>query len=145
MITYATFIATFPEFNAPATYPQAQVEIWIPIAYAQLNANRFGASLDLAAMLFVAHNIIFSARAARETARNIVAGQATGPKNSASVDKASVGYDTGAVAIEGAGEYNYTSYGQRLYKMMQRFCSGPLYAPGPRRLTNPYFNTGRRW
>jgi len=139
MITYATFIAAFPEFNAPATYPQAQVDFWIPQAYAQLNAMRFGASLDLAACLFVAHNIIFSARSARETAKGIVAGQATGPKNSASVDKASVGYDTGATSIQGAGDYNYTTYGQRLYMMMRKFCSGPAYVPGPRRPTNPFF------
>lgn len=144
MITYAQFIAAFPEFTSTTVYPQAQVEMWIPIAYSQLNATRFGASLDLAAMLFVAHNIIFSARAVRDAkAPGGIVGQATGPKNSAGVDKASVGYDASLTAIEGAGDYNYSTYGQRLYKMMQRFCSGPVYAPGPRRIVNPFFGRGR--
>lgn len=132
--TYATFVAAFPEFANATTYPEAGVTFWLSQAYVQLNAWRFGTSLDLAAMLFAAHNIVLGAQAAATaaTASGIV-GQASGPLQSKSVGPVSASYDTQAVATEGAGIYNATSYGQRLWKMMQVYCVGPAYVPGRRR------------
>src|ERR1700730_7677771 len=117
-IAAADFIAAFPEFSNNAIYPISQIDFWIPQAYNQLNADRFGASLDLAAMLFVAHNIVLSARESVTGNVGGVAGQATGPVSSKGVGQVSLGYDTAAMQIPGAGAWNGTSYGQRLYRMM---------------------------
>ena len=130
MIAYADFIARFPEFSDTAMYPQAQVELWIPNAYAQLNRFRFGSQLDLAACYFVAHNMVLYARAAKTAAAGGVVGQASGPLSQKSVGPVSASYDTQAQAIEKAGPWNATVYGQQLYEMMRRYSRGPFYAPG---------------
>jgi hypothetical protein len=133
------FIAAFPEFNTPS-YPIAQINFWIPQAYNQLNACRFGVTLDLAAMLFVAHNLVLSARDAAITANGGIPGQSSGPLNSKGVDKVHAGYDTTANQSPGAGMWNATSYGQRLYRMMISN-GGFVYFPGGR----PIDNWNRRW
>src|ERR1700719_2846942 len=101
-IAATDFITAFPEFSNNAIYPLSQINFWIPQAYNQLNADRFGTSLDLAAMLFVAHNIALSAREASTVNVGGIPGQATGPVNSKGVGQVHVGYDTGATQIAGA-------------------------------------------
>lgn len=138
-VTYAAFIAAFPEFTSTATYPQAQVDFWFPHAYAQLNWKRFGSELGLGVMLFVAHNLVLSARAAKSATTGAVVGTQQGILTSKSVGDVSAGYDAASVTIQGAGIWNSTTYGARLYKMMQSYGTGPAYAPGPRRFTRfPY-------
>lgn len=127
-IVYADFIAAFPEFGNTALYPQTQINFWIPQAYRQLNAFRFGAEIDLAAMLFVAHNIVLSARESKSSAAGQVAGSVTGPMSSKSIGPLSISY-SGATSIDGAGAYNYTSYGQRLYNLMRAYAAGPKWVP----------------
>jgi hypothetical protein len=131
-IAYADFIAALPEFSNSTTYPETAVNFWINIAYQQINPCRFGQNLDLAATYYVAHFMVLEARDAAAAATGKVVGEATGPVNSKSLDKASIGYDTTAAASKGAGQWNLTTYGQRLYAMMRAFCSGPSYR-APRR------------
>lgn len=133
MVSYATFIAAFPEFSNTALYPEAGVTFWITQAGIQLNARRFGASLDLATMLFVAHNMVLGAQAlaTAATASGIV-GESSGAVQSKTVGPVSVSYDTAAVSSDGAGFWNQTSYGQRYWQLAQTYCSGPSYVPGPR-------------
>ena len=114
-------------------YPQSQIEFWIPQAYNQLNAIRLGLSLDLAAMLFVAHNVALSARAAKTSGSGGLVGDTASPISSKSIGGVSYSYDTSDASIAGAGEWNATSYGQRLYKMFKAFGTGPAYIPGGRR------------
>jgi hypothetical protein len=128
MITYGSFIAFFPEFSNATTFPSGQITTWIPVAYAELNAYRFWTQIDIAASLFVAHNIVLSAQAAQIANAGGIVGEASGPVQSKAVGPVSVGYNTTATIIEGAGPWNATSYGQRLYKMMQAYCSGPVYS-----------------
>jgi hypothetical protein len=139
MIVYDSFVAAFPEFgsNTSSTLQSAQVTVgqvnfWIPQAYAQLNTWRFGAQLDLAAMLFVAHNLVLSLRENKANATGQIPGAVQGPIASKSIDKLSISY-SGATNLEGAGMWNATTYGQRLFKMMKAYGSGPLYVAGPRR------------
>ncbi|MGO4738641.1 DUF4054 domain-containing protein [Bosea sp. 2KB_26] len=132
-ITHEAFVAAFPEFANLTVYPQSQFDFWSAQAYLQLNAGRFGPSLDLAAMLFVAHNIVLSAQASRSAATGggTVSGTA-GLVASKAVDKVSVSYDTTTAAVAGAGLWNATVYGQRLYQMMRAFGVGPVYFPNRR-------------
>jgi hypothetical protein len=136
-IAASDFTAVFPEFDG-AAYQVSQIDFWIAQAYNQLNECRFGVTLDLAAMLFVAHNLVLSARDATVTANGGIPGQASGPLLSKGVDKVSAGYDTGANQSPGAGMWNATSYGQRLYRMMIAN-GGFIYVPSPRTGATNFF------
>lgn len=127
------FVAIFPEFADTTLYPPAQVNFWIAQGMAQMNAFRFGTQLNLAVMLFVAHSIVLSAREIRSGAGGQVVGNVQGPLLSKSIGPISASY-SGDTAIEGAGAFNFTSYGQRLYNMMLAYAAGPKYVPGPRRM-----------
>jgi len=129
MITPSSFVATFPEFGDATTFTPARIQFEITNAYGQLSASRFGSQLDLAASLFVAHYLALAALQAKTAAGGGIPGQAEAPLSSKTVGPASASYDTQATAIPGAGLWNATVYGQRLYKMMQQYCLGPVYRP----------------
>lgn len=122
---YALFLQQFPEFSDAAAYPAGNVQTWIIAGAEQIDQCRYGNQYNLAVCLFIAHNVVLAAHDAKS------GGGAAGPVVSKTIDKLSVSYGT-TTAIEGAGIYNLTSYGQRLYKMMQTFNSGPVYIPRPR-------------
>ena len=126
MADYPTFVAVFPEFaNAPYT----AVTYWLSQAPLQLNQRRFGSNFDLASMLFVAHNLALGWQEKRTMEKGGIPGDALGPVSSKSVGGVSISYDAAGIAIPGAGAWNATSYGQRLYKMMQAAaCGGVLRA-----------------
>lgn len=132
-VTYNDFVAAFPEFSNETVYPQSQFNFWQAQAYLQLNAARFGASLDLAVMLFVAHNLVLSAQAKKSAASGGgVVSTSSSLVASKAVDKVNVSYDTTTTTIAGAGLWNATVYGQRLYQMIRTFGAGLLYIPNKR-------------
>jgi hypothetical protein len=124
--TSAVFKGHYPEFVCPDTYPQSQVNYWIDIAYQLLNARRWGRQLDLAAELFVAHNLTLEARAQKEAANGGIPGGTVGPINSKSVDKVSIGYDTSAGIEKDAGHWNLSIYGTRFIRLAKLFGAGPI-------------------
>lgn len=126
-VTSLSFRVMFPEFTDSVKFPDAQINAWLDQAPNQLNTNRLGKSYDLAVMLFIAHNIVLSARAVVSASGSGVPGQAQGPVSSKTVDKVSVSFDTGATAIGRAGAWNATSYGQRLYTLLRACGAGPIY------------------
>lgn len=130
---YALFLATFPEFANTQLYPVSLVEEWIVPAYEMMNQYRFGNQYNLAVCLYIAHQTVLSAREyLTSTTGNQVVGETRGPVASKSIDKVSVAYNNAAASIDGAGAYNATSYGQRLYKLIQTYSSGPFYVGGRR-------------
>ena len=129
-VTYSSFLLAFNEFQNQSKYPEATVNFWISQACLEIDPCRFGTSQDLAVMLFVAHNITLSARNAAAANAGGIAGEANGPIDSKSVGPVSIGYDTAAAALAGAGPWNLTSYGQRFYEMLKQFYRGPAYVPG---------------
>ncbi|WP_199085950.1 DUF4054 domain-containing protein [Bosea sp. ASV33] len=126
-VTYSSFVAVFTEFADITAFPQTTVEFWLSQAPFQLNANRLRNSYDLAVMLFTAHNLVLGKRDARSASAGGTPGQVSGPQASKSVDKVSVSYDTGAATYPGAGEWNATSYGLRLYRLLRAAGAGPIY------------------
>lgn len=131
IVTYADFIALFPEFGDTSVYPVAQFNAWEPIAVVSLNVGRLLLVWKLAVGLFVAHNMVLSARNAAAATAGQIVGQTNGVLTSKEVGDVSASYDASVVAIQGAGYWNATSYGARLYKMFQSYGTGPNYAPGP--------------
>lgn len=141
-ITYLSFVALFPEFNDSSAYNQATINAWIEQAYANLNPRGLRAQLDLAAGLYVAHNVVLGKRETLAANGNQIVGETRGPVVAKSIGKVSVSYAPTA-SIDGAGIYNATSYGQRLWALLVAAASGPKYVPGRQRVFDPF--NGRRW
>jgi len=125
-ITVAQFRQDYPEFASTSQYTPSAVTYWLNLAYAMLNTRRWGNQLDIAAELFVAHNLVLEARAQAESKNGGIPGQQVGPVNSKSVDKVSIGYDTGSGIETDAGHWNMSIYGTRFIRLAKMFGAGPL-------------------
>lgn len=127
----AALVAALPEFSDTAAYPDAQVTFWLSQAPLFLNAGVLGDRMDLATILFVAHNLVLSAGSAKAIAAGGGAvGATVAPVASKSVGPVSKSYDIGSVLVDGAGPWNATSYGSRLYQLLKAVTTGPFYVPG---------------
>lgn len=135
-VAYSDFVAAFPEFSNAERFPESGVNFWIGQADLQLNPRRFGRQIDLATMLFVAHNLVLGAQNARAANKGIP-GVPMSPVSAKTVGEISITYDTKGTTIEGAGAWNATDYGQRLFSMMKAVGTGPVYMV-PRRATSPW-------
>lgn len=135
-VTRADLIAAYPEFGATALYPEVQVTFWLTEAQKVLSADRLGARYTLAVVLFAAHNLALGAQAARAAQGGGTAGTGGGGLvTSKSIDKVSVSYDVTTTAIQGAGPWNATTYGQRYFQLVRGLATGPFYrSPSPRGL-----------
>ncbi len=107
------FVTDFPEFANASAYPTATIQLWLSVATNLLDPIQWGALLTIGTELFVAHNLALSAQAQKAAAMGGVPGQSSGPLAAKAVDKVSAAYDVGAVALDGGGEWNATSYGRR--------------------------------
>lgn len=116
-VTAASFRADFPEFASLVSFPDAQVSFWIALAGKLHAADRWGDLLDYGIELFVAHNLSIAARDAKAAATGGVGGGASGLLSAKAVDKVSASYDTGAVTIANAGNWNLTTYGTRYIQL----------------------------
>ncbi len=113
-----TFRSLFPEFRDGLAYPSAAVDFWLTMAGQTFPAGRWGENLGLGMALYAAHNLSLSAQALDGSAKGRPAGAVSGPVSSKSVGSVSVSYDTGAGLTSGAGEWNLTSYGIRLKRLI---------------------------
>ena len=139
MADVITFLSVFPEFKRLATETPAAAQFWITQAGGQLALGRLGANADLAVYLYTAHNLVLNAQDVADTENGALPGDTLGPTASKSVDGLSISYDSGSISMAGAGAYNATSYGQRLWKMLQAASLGGFYASTPNR---PYVYVG---
>lgn len=129
IVDQATFISIFPEFGDETVFTPTAYAFWEAEAERELPLSRFGSSLPLAIMLWVAHQLALSARSAQAYASGAAPGGSVSAVASKSVDGVSVSFDTSDSSLEGAGEWNATSYGQRFYRLLKSFGTGPLYVP----------------
>lgn len=114
-MTVDDFRAAYPEFEDATKYPDAMIQRFLDLAVKMLPACVWGDSLDLGIGLFVAHNVVLSARAmAAASAGGSGVGSVSGPISSKTVDKVSVAYDIKAVTVENGAFWNTTSYGVQL-------------------------------
>jgi hypothetical protein len=126
MIVAADFRTNFPAYANVTRFPDESITFWLTLAYALFPADRWGDILDFGVQLYAAHNLALEAMAEKQGANGGIPGAATGMLNSKSVDKVSAGYDTASVAEEFAGNYNLTTYGMRLWRLIQQFGAGPI-------------------
>lgn len=130
-VTPSTLRALFPEFSNTATYPDAVINAWIPIASQFVGQDRWGDATDLGITLYVCHNLVLGAKASKAAATGGVPGMAVGVVNNKSVDKVSIGYDVSVSTEDGAGFWNQTTYGTRYYHMVRMFGAGPVQCNTP--------------
>ncbi len=143
-VTAASFRTDFPEFASTTVYPDAAVNYWINFATLSLNVDRWGTLLDQGTELFVAHNLVLEAKAQAEATNGAPPGMATGMVNSKSVDKVSVGYDTGSASEEDGSHWNLTIYGIRYLRMARMMGAGGIFLGAPAADTN-YSAASNAW
>jgi hypothetical protein len=112
-----TFRQHFPSFVS-ATYPDSQVQFWLDVGSVMCNPGVWGAAQQQGAELICAHFLALGQMAAQGGSAGGVPGMASGLVTNKSVSKVSVGRDVNVTAMEGAGPFNYTTYGQQYYYLM---------------------------
>lgn len=120
-ITSDYFFSVLPEF-ANGDYSASQVNFWIEQAYNSINVDRLGKNTDLAVCFWVAHQLVLWKR----LAGNPAATNANAMITNKSVGGVSVGYDNNAAIVQGAENYNLSSYGQRFWRLL-RAASTTMY------------------
>lgn len=127
MITVPSFRANYLEFNDQSRFPNSMVQYYLTLSTKLINnPARWAEIEDDGRMLFIAHHVVLERKALDEANQGNVPGTASGPVNSRSVDKVSVGYDTAAGTIPGAGHWNLTQYGIRLKQLFDMIGAGPV-------------------
>jgi hypothetical protein len=152
----ATFRAAMLTFSDAALYPDAQVQMHID-AGSVLIGSRYGNMRQYAVHLYVAHMLSLARYAylrAGGGSGNGAPGLTQGLLTSKSVSKVSVGYDMSSTSWDGAGPWNYTVYGQELWRLMRLFGTGGYESlavangfGGPGTLSSPSPSAGavRTW
>jgi len=125
-VTAASFRTDFPEFASTTTYPDATVNFLAGLSANLLDATRWGALLDYGTELFIAHNLVLSAQSVKSSAAGGVPGASSGLTSSKAVDKVSVSYDTASAAVDGAGNWNLTTYGTRYIQLARMIGAGGI-------------------
>ncbi len=141
-ITAATFRTQFPAFASAATFPDAQINFYINLAYLMLNADRWGSALDYGASLFVEHFLTLDRIAAAGAAGGAggIAGTAIGVLTGGTVDKVSYTKDVQSVMEEGAGHWGMTIYGNVFLRIARMMGAGPIQVGVPSPGDNGFYN-----
>jgi hypothetical protein len=136
-ITIDDFRSRLKAFDDPQAYPDAEIEPWLTLSDIMFNDNIWLTLKPIGQALFVAHNLVLAARDKRATDRGGIPGQSgSGILSSKSIGGVSASYDVGSGLEQGAGYYNLTTFGTRLYRMFG------LVGMGGRQLGGPDINLG---
>lgn len=127
-VTLASFRAVFPEFGDATKYPDPAIQFWLDQAGVTLPQSIPPGQVDLATMLYIAHNLTLGIL----SASGMGGAGSFAPVSSKSVGPVSKSMDTSAVTSSGAGIWNSTAYGQRFYALLRGFVAGGFYRPSTR-------------
>ncbi len=133
--TPATFRLDFPEFSNTSSYPDAMINFWLGIAVTRLTPaqGRWGDLFIPGLELFTAHFVSIQALNQLQAATNGgtgIPGMQRGAISSESAE-ISASYDVAAVTIEGAGQWNLTTYGTQFIELSNLVGMGPIQvSPG---------------
>lgn len=124
--TPSDFRALLLEFGDTNQYPDAVINVLIPVSASFIDENRWGKLATWGQGLWLAHNLVLMTQAINRTGAGATPGKEGGSVSQRSLGDASQTLSTDALMIEGGGEYNSTAYG-RLYLMHARwFGSGGM-------------------
>ena len=117
-MTPAQFRTDFPEFANTSTYSDASVNFWINLAGLLILSCVWGDLQPYATELFVAHNLALEQLAINGSASGGIPGLTPGIASGKTVDKLSITYDVSVGLVKDAGAWNFTTYGIRLYQLI---------------------------
>lgn len=120
------FRTDFPEFADKTKYPDSLVQMWLTVAVSLVNPLRWMELTNLGMELVTAHHLVLAQRDQAVAAVGGSPGEVKGPTSSKAVDKVSVSYDTGAVALTDAGFWNLTTYGVRFMTIARAMGAGGM-------------------
>lgn len=115
-----------PAFANAEMFPDESVTFWLNAATIMLNASRWRSSLGMATVLFVEHNLALEAYAQNTANAGGIPGMGMGVVASQAAKSTSLSFDTGLAGQPGAGHWNLTIFGTRLYRLMMMFGAGPI-------------------
>lgn len=140
-ITPTQLRAAFPALSDTTVFPDDTINFWAAVALKMLNACRWGSDLPLGMLLFVAHNIVLEAFNQASANAGGIPGISRGVVGSEAASKLSVGYDTVIASNAGAGHWNLTTYGTRMWALIRMAGMAPLYVGAgiPTAGNNPFF------
>lgn len=122
------FRGAFPEFVDESKYTDEMLTFWATAAESLLNSARWGDLLTHGLYLFVAHQITLAYKDYVDGTAGRAPGQsASGIVTSKSVGGVSIGYDTGSVSLQDAGNFNSTRYGREFWQLSQLIGMGGYY------------------
>lgn len=130
--TPAEFLADFPEFapGAPGVgvFPPSAINYWLQVAILTLNVGRWQSLYYLGVELFMAHNLALEAWSAQGAPGNqqVIPGISKGAVAGKSAGDVSISYNNAAVMDMRAAQFNNTTYGARLWNLIQMIGMGPL-------------------
>ncbi len=114
-VTTASFKASFTEF---ATTADASVNLWLPVAQAMVDPDKWDTLADVGVSLALAHYLKTGGGGSKAGPAGILSSKAAGPVSGS--------YDTASVAFEGGGDFNQTGYGLKFLKLARMFGAGGL-------------------
>jgi hypothetical protein len=149
LVPVSQFRRDFPEFADATKFPESTILYWMAVASLLLNAQRWCDALYLATELYVAHNIVFEAQAQQTSLKGGFPGLSKGAISAESAGQVSINFDTTMTLEKDAGNYNYTVYGQRLWRLIQLFGAGPVQIGpgygGPGIIVGANYGGGNAW
>lgn len=122
----AAFRLHFPEFANETSFPDEMVSFWSGIGISRLNAERWGDLLTHGIELITAHYIVLATKDLSTADQGGIAGGSSGVVAGKAVGSVSVSYDTNAVNIERAGNFNLTRYGRDFFQLARIIGIGGL-------------------
>jgi hypothetical protein len=130
------FRNAFPEFSDDSKYTDDAIQMWIDASVNFFNVQRWGSLLTLGTELWVAHQLVLSARDQATMDTGGIPGEMNGAIASKAVDRVSVAYSDANISLKNAGDYGLTTYGTRYLRMARMVGAGAIYI-GPRMFSCP--------
>ena len=124
-LTVAEFRAAQPAFIDPIKYLDSTIQFYLNLAYSNLNACRWGDTVDYGATLFAAHFLALSLLAA-SGGQNGVPGTVVGVLSGGGVDKVNYTRDVASIMEENAGHWGMTSFGLIFLRFLRMMGAGAV-------------------
>lgn len=115
-VTYASFIADYPEFSNATNYPESAFTYFANEAATMMVAGRWGPMYNDGYELFIAHKLMLYKRRQDTAALNAYPGLGKGVLNSESPGAVSLSYDTMSSTEDRGGMWNETEYGREFLR-----------------------------
>lgn len=125
----SAFRAIFPEFSDTTAYPDARVQFALNEAALRLLPQVWGGLLDTGTAYFVAHRLALTSPVRAGVNGGPTQARlapAPGLVTSSSVGSVSKGLDVSTSAVDGAGEWNATTYGREFAGLAATVAAGAM-------------------